>query len=349
VLQDPLFTQIVAETEASPDLYRPSKFWDYLNSVNTQWLDEFGLENFKRTVSQNYYNWLIVDHEDVQFRAVLKVWLRHPTLSPLLVRMEVPDLLRTASGLEKQFGKRAQLTYRLFVAMLWDVAVRSDRLGLAKGLEEPELGRPIGIWRGKKRISQDLANSIRECNSIARWSDPLDVGHPAVGELGAGYGRVAYALLKNTRVRYFIFDIPPALYVSHWYLSRLFPDRKVVPFQPMATFRDVEATLQTADIAFFTPNQMALFPDGYFDVFLSISSLPEMSFDQIKNYLTLISRVSGGTVYLKQWRRWVNERDGFEFTYDQLVLPDRWILKMDTPDLVQPLFQERAWTRRRGD
>jgi putative sugar O-methyltransferase len=345
LLQDPTFKAMVAEIGASPDLYKPSRFWDDLNPVNTGWLNEFGLENFKRTVSQNYFNWLIVSHRDVQFRAAAREWLRRPTLRPLLTRMESPELLRTVIGLENAFGKRAQLTYCLFVAMLWDVTSRHDPLGLTKKLEEPTLGTPLGIVSAGRRISQDLANSIREYNAIARWSAGRAGKRTAIAELGAGYGRLAHVALTNPNNRYFVFDIPPALFVSQWYLSRLFPDRKVFSFRHFESFESVAAELEASDIVFATPNQMALFPERYFDVFASISTLPEMSLAQISNYLTLIARLTARTVYLKQWRQWTNEKDKFDFSYDHLVLPPEWNLRRDATDIIQPLFQERIWTR----
>src|SRR5215218_6686446 len=118
MLHTPLFKAIVAEIDASPEIYKPSRFWDHLNSVNTQWLDELGIANFKRTVAQNYYNWLIVSRRDPQFRAVLREWLRSPSLRPLRTRMHRPEMLRTTDGLERQFSTAARLVYQLFVAML---------------------------------------------------------------------------------------------------------------------------------------------------------------------------------------------------------------------------------------
>ena len=42
-------------------------------------------------------------------------------------------------------------------------------------------------------------------------------------ELGAGHGRVANVILHAVaNVQVVIVDIPPALYVSQWYLSNLF-------------------------------------------------------------------------------------------------------------------------------
>jgi hypothetical protein len=144
--------------------------------------------------------------------------------------------------------------------------------------------------------------------------------------------------------RYVVFDIPPALYVSQWYLTRLFPGRKIFRFRRFHTFAAVREELAEADLAFLTPSQLALFPDEYFDAFVSISTLPEMTMAQIENYISLMSRVTRRTIYLKQWRAWRNEKDGFTFTYDKVRMPSHWLLQLDSTDRVQPLFQERVWT-----
>ncbi len=348
MLRDADFLGMVAEVGTSPALYRPSRFWDSLNSVNTKWLEEFGLDNFKRTVAQNYFNWLVVGPSDPQFRAVFREWLRRPSMRPLRTRMAEPELLRTTIGLERSFGLYQRLIYRLFVGMQWEVAAREDALGLTNQLEEPVLGNPIDIRSGGRRISQDLANSVRECSTVSRWCAPLETGRPTIAELGAGYGRLAFVFLAGTKARYVIFDIPPALYVSQWYLCRLFPERNVFRFRHFDRFGEIEAELERCDVAFFTPNQLLAFPDEYFDVFLSISTLPEMSLDQITNYLSAMARLARLVIYLKQWRRWFNDKDGFEFTYDRLTLPNDWAIRLDRPDAVQPLFQERVWARSSG-
>jgi putative sugar O-methyltransferase len=344
VVNDNEFKEMVAEVSASPALYRPSRFWDPLNSLNQEWLEEFGLEQFKRTVSQNYFNWMVVSPFNVQFRAVFKEWLRSPSLRPFRSRMGERGLIR-AIGPKRSFGPYQRFIYRLFVSMGWEVAANDDTLSLRSRLDEPSLGTPIEIWSDGKRISQDLVNSIRECNAVDRFCTPLTVGSPVVAELGAGYGRLASVFLAGTKARYVIFDIPPALYVSQWYLTRLFPERKIFKFRHFDRFGEIEKELEQSDLAFFTPNQLRSFPDAHFDAFVSISTLPEMSLDQIANYLVEMARLARSGVYLKQWREALNAQDGYRFNYQSLVLPEPWKLQLDRRDAVQPLFQERAWSR----
>jgi hypothetical protein len=59
--------------------------------------------------------------------------------------------------------------------------------------------------------------------------------------------------LKTTPCRYFVFDIPPALYLSQWYLTTLFPERRAFEFRHFDTFEEIESELSRAEIASSPP------------------------------------------------------------------------------------------------
>jgi putative sugar O-methyltransferase len=337
---------MIREVESGPALYRPSSFWDSLGAVNRDMIHELGLSNFKRTVAQNYFNWLVISTRDVQFKSALKAFLKSPNLQPILNRMTPPILLRTTIKLEDHIGARELYVYKLFVGMLWEVATRQDWSGLSKDIEEPAIGSPIEIRRREKPISQDLANSIREYHAMLSAETMLAKQRKRVGELGAGYGRLGHVFLHEGRTSYHVFDIPPALHVSQWYLSRLFPNRKVFTFRHFDSFEEIREELADCEVAFFTPNQMEYFPAEYFDIFLSISTLPEMSPPQVRHYLQLMSRLSSKYIYLKQWSDWFNPADQVRYRKQDFDLDAAWRLCLDREDLIQPLFFERLWQKR---
>jgi putative sugar O-methyltransferase len=360
IAQDTL-RAMVKEVAESSELYRPSKFWVDLNEINQAMLDELGLDNLKRTLAQNYFNWLVTSKQDPQYRAVRKLWMRRPSLQPYRNRLEAPSLLKTlqpylgrlenpsmpvdSMGSAPAIGSRELRTYKLFVGMLWEYSMQQDWSGIGERAAEPTVGNPIGLFRGEKLISQDLANSIREYNSMLSDAKDLARTPKRVAELGAGYGRVAHVFLSDECTKYFIFDIPPALFVSQWYLGRVQPGKKVFEFRHFDRFADIAEELETADVAFFTPNQMELFPDAFFDIFASISTLPEMAAPQIDNYLRQAERLASRYVYLKQWIEWENPADAHRVTNDSMRLTNGWIPVFDRPDAVQPNFFERLWRR----
>lgn len=360
-----LLRQMFSEVAAGPEIYRPSRFWTDMNDINQAMLDELGLVNIKRTLAQNYFNWLVTSPKDPQFRAVRRLWLKHPTLQPFLNRLETPSLLKTlqpylgklanpsmsrsSMGTAPQIGARELRIYKLFVGMLWEYAVQQDWSGISKRAIEPKVGNPIELIRRDRLISQDLANSIREYNAILSDDHELARSPKRVAELGAGYGRLGNVFLADGCTKYFVFDIPPALFVSQWYLAAANPGLKVFQFRHIDTLPEVEKEIAAADVLFFTPNQLELFPGGYFDIFASISTLPEMAAVQIDHYLRQAERLAGRYVYLKQWLDWENPADGYRVTGESMRLGGDWSPVYDRKDAVQPHFFERLWRKgRRG-
>jgi hypothetical protein len=141
-------------------------------------------------------------------------------------------------------------------------------------------------------------------------------------EIGAGYGRGAFALLHRfPQARYTIVDIEPAASISRWYLEQLLPGRVEV----------------------VSPDEMAALPTGAFGLGLSISSLQEMRADQVAGYLELLDRVCAGVVYLKQWARWDNQADGITQRFEDYPIPRRWQALFGGRAPVQTRFVQAAW------
>ena len=343
--------EMAAELEAAPAIYRPSRFWQRLNEINVRMLAEAGLTDFKRTVAQNYFNWLVLQKEDPQFQTLLRYWRSHPTLRPLLNRMERPTDVQTTEAATNFSRGRDFFIYKIFVGLLWEYMLAHDRTGLGRRLEEPLEGNPIRIRRRGRRISQDLANSILELNLLVEHfgsggASKRDFASARIAELGAGYGRVAHVTTEYAPgSSYFIVDIPPALLVSQHYLSSLYPDDRMFRFRRFERFEDVREELEQSRIAFLTPNQLDLLPDGYFDACLTISTLPEMSRDQADHYVSLLSRKSGHLLYLKQWISWKNTFDDVCVAREDYALGPGWKLAYNEIDSVQPAFFNALWTR----
>jgi putative sugar O-methyltransferase len=332
-----------AHVAASPEMYRPGAFWGDLLEDNLRMLRADGIRSFKRTVSNNYYNWLVLSPADPQLRGAVVEWLRHPALAPLRAEMGTTRGLRTMDR-DGAFDlpRRHAALYRLFVALTWERARREDRLGLTERLSEPEVGDPVRLTTRGRAVSQDLANSIIECNYAARSGHVRDGAR--VAELGAGYGRLAHVFSAAARVVYCIFDIPPALAVAQWYLRELLGEDRVVRFRPDADAASIEA-LEPGTVAFFTPDQLELFPDGWFDLTQTISTLPEMPERQAEHFLGMLTAKSSGELFLKQWKSWRNDADDIEFSEDRYVPPPGWRTVARRTDPVQPLFFNQRWRR----
>ena len=340
-----LIDQMQRAVGSGPEIYRPGAFWDDLIKVNLEMINTEGIENFKRTIANNYYNWLVTTPRDRQIRHALLRWARRPSLAPLMNHVEGPTSGLRTTNRERSFAlsRSRRWRYKFFVGTIWETARQGDVRGLTERLSEPEVGNPIRIQHRGRLISQDLGNSIIEWTFVSR-SGVADDGC-RVAELGAGYGRLAYVFAKASATVYCIFDVPPALAVAQWYLSAVLGSDRVRPYSPGKDFTLVERQLAPGIVAFFTPDQIDMFPDGWFDLTQTISTLPEMPVPQAAHYLEVLTAKSRRAVFLKQWRRWRNEADQADLLEKQYMLPAPWRVSERRIDPIQPAFFNQLWLR----
>jgi putative sugar O-methyltransferase len=298
----------------------PSRFWTKLGAEHERELERHGVDTVKRRQALRYFTWrwrpramlrseqlrfLVANTAPVTWAAVL----REP--------ISVDDELWHGSGFSRAERRLTVIATRL----VWAYAeLHGDPAVLA--LPEPELGAPLPIRFRGRLISQDLANCALEARCIER---ALGGRAPAsIVEIGGGYGRTAYALLsRHPEATYTIVDIEPALTISRWYLSQLFaPER----------------------LRFLTPGEAAALGADTFDLGVSISSLQEMTPEQVADYLRLLDRVVAGDVFLKQWETWHNPDDDVELRFDGYPFPERWQRLLWEPAPVQTRFVQAAWS-----
>jgi putative sugar O-methyltransferase len=336
---------MTTEVMAAPAIYRPSRFWDDLNQRNRSQIRDVGFDSFKRTVNQNYFNWLIVDRRDPQFRRLLRWWLRRPRPSVIGARLRGREDIEVPGGRIHPFRQpRARLVYAVFVALLWEFARRRDpghRLDL---LEEPTLGDPIAVLYRGRSISQDLGNSALELGAIEEALTYSLAAGQTVIEIGAGYGRLAWlALALTPGLRYLVVDIPPALAIAQEYLTSLFPERRAFRFRHFDRYEEVAAEMSESEIVFLTPNQLEAIPALDADLTVNISSFHEMRPDQVANFLDQVGRHTDGIFYMKQWRAWTNELDGVTIRQEDYPIPASWERVYEREHPVQSEFFEAAY------
>ena len=309
----------VGKERGGPVTAEPSRFWKELADQHREDLETLGYDVVKRRQALRYFTW-----------SPLAFW--YFGQFPFLLR-QLPlatwrrcaferHRLDAASWHPVRWDPLRRWLYGFEVRLLWEFARRHGDPRVL-GLEEPALGSPLPVeWEGRL-VSQDLANSALEARAI---SEALaDRPQPReILELGAGYGRSAYALLHLfPSARYTIVDIEPAISISRWYLGRLFPKER---------------------LRFLEPSQAGEIASGSVDLALSISSLQEMTLPQVSEYLQLIDRVtSGGICYLKQWTSWRNPADKVTLEVARYPYPDSWSRLFFRKCLVQTAFSEGAW------
>ena len=298
---------------------KPSIFWERLAAEHRREFEVHGLDGVKRRQALRYFNW----------RWRWKYLYKSEQFRFLLGHTAPPSWFRAAAGLDVSdqvwddlgWGRPDRWLYCFAVRLLWLYAERHGDCDVL-ALPEPELGGPLPVSLRGRLISQDLANGALELAAIRR---ALKGRAPrSVLEVGAGYGRTAYILLNLfPDMTYTIVDIDPAIRISEAYLSALFPANRV---------------------RFWSPSEFADVDNESFDLVISISSLQEMTQEQVSWYLSRFDPlVPDGIVYLKQWRRWFNPADEVTLDIDSYPIPQQWSLIFKQACPVQTSFVQLAW------
>lgn len=312
-------------------------------------LDAFGIDNFKRTVSHNYQNWLIARAEDRQWQGLRAIWQQERFIEPLLNTIEAVDdagfIWEREQPVYSLSDPESMAIYKLATGILWEVALARDALGFLAGFEESLIGNPIRLRRKGLLISQDAAHSARDLNSLFSLAKLSKSGQITFAELGAGQGRLAEMIGRTTAHRYYIFDIAPTLAVSQWYIQKLFPDEKVFTFRHFESWNQIEEELDASRFAFFTANQISLMPKESVDVFINLCSLMEMQAEQIDYFLERIGEVTRDVFMSKQWYAWDNPNDHNHVTKDDFRLKQGFdLLHEETDEIHRDLFLQ-IWRR----
>jgi hypothetical protein len=230
--------------------------------------------------------------------------------------------------------------YTVFMGLLWQFALMVDQLGCLRCCREPAFGGPLAVKYQGRLISQDLATSAVELNRIAHEIEIDKIRN--VAEIGSGYGRLAYVTrIRFPEMEYCLFDIPPALVIARNYLFAVCGADSVLMCEaggPRVVRQQPAARIRT-----FLPHEMELFPDGYFDLVINISSFDEMPRQQVANYFSLIDRKCQGWLYLKGHEctpPWCKVSGG---GLKDMPYPEKWKMVYSGKDPFSPPFIERIY------
>ena len=147
----------------------------------------------------------------------------------------------------------------------------------------PRFGNQSGAIYKSKFIASGLLNDViaSQLESLVRG-----IERPVIAEIGGGYGKLAYCLLRDLpRFRYFDFDLPETLCTAAYYLGKCFPEKRMLLYGESGDF-------EYFDIILMPPWQIDKLKSA--DLFFNKNSLGEMSADTARTYIAHIARVTRG-------------------------------------------------------
>ena len=302
-----------------------SNYWNQLNKTNIEQITNYGYENFKQTVTKNYFTWTVsVDHPYAKNLKLLA-----PKLSIDIPKEELEKV-------HPLFTPRESLLYNEITLHFLNYMLSIGAGSQLETLEEPLIGNPPCLSYQGRRISQDIFNSLLEYLPINAHCPIQNIS--TIIEVGAGSGRTAFCFISlHPGIKYVIVDFPPALYISQKYLSEVFPEKKVMHFRPFEKYEEISDEYSQADVVFLTPDQLKNLPNKSSDLFLAIDCLHEMKPDIIAYYFKEADRLSS-YMYFKCWQKTLVPYDNLDYSSESYPVPSSWRLLFKQPCVVPSDF-----------
>jgi hypothetical protein len=178
----------------------------------------------------------------------------------------------------------------------------------------------LQVLKGKP-MSPDLLFSVDDFYNLCELDPRVATEEVVVADLGAGWGRLGYVLLRaNPRAHYVILDIPETLLVANERLPRVLADASVGDYAATRAINLFERdTLLTKNLWILGCHDLARFATSSIDVVANIASFQEMPANQVNAYLGIFDQAAlGGSVYLR------NNWAGVQSSYTELAVPEGW-------------------------
>lgn len=194
-----------------------------------------------------------------------------------------PNMKGVFYGTNKKIGYLNKIYYlndTVHRLCLWRTLL-GDRFSF-DALVAPVIGNPYGCFVGDKFINMGADYQHYYATSI---NDLLleKHGRKVVAEIGGGFGGMAYYLIRDaSNTVYVDFDLPENLALTSYYLSKAFPDKKILLYGE-ADF-NIES-LSEYDIILMPSFELDKLPDGACDLVFNSYSLAEMSRQTINHYV----------------------------------------------------------------
>jgi putative sugar O-methyltransferase len=192
----------------------------------------------------------------------------------------------------KKFNKniflKKYLVHRVFKKQydLWNF--HNSLKKSSSNLKTPRFGNQIGANIDNNFVTlASFSNEVISSNLNELLKSDTK---PCIAELGAGYGQLAFHLLKKKKnFCYIDFDIPEVLCLAAYYLIKSFPKKKSVLYGEK---KFTKKNIFNSQLIFLPYYEIQKLTKNSIDLFINICSLGEMEKPSVKQYCKFINKSS---------------------------------------------------------
>jgi putative sugar O-methyltransferase len=311
-----LLEQMLNDLRRAPEQYRPTNYWEVHAKRFLPELRRLGLKDFRRRKNSVLGAFGATDPEPLQFDFFYSLVFNNPVsrLLPFQERvLHFFNRLAHARPLSQQSLKYLRRIAPVRTFDYYDVAPEDmrqlsydfvrregERVGARpiSALEASLAGNPADVFTVQGR-SYTMATLFYYLHYVycSQFIDFENVRTYA--ELGSGMGKQVEVLRKlHPRTCFFLFDIPPQLYVAERFLSTVFP-ADVVSYEQTRTLTELPQP-EPGRIFIFGSWQFPMLDRAKVDLFWNAASFQEMEPDVVLNYLRSVNQCAAA-VFLHEF------------------------------------------------
>lgn len=154
-------------------------------------------------------------------------------------------------------------------------------------LAGPKVGNPFGVLIDGALVPYDSEYQHYCAHQILNL---VSARPSVVGEIGSGYGGMAYYLLRDGKQHTYIgFDVPESIALTSYYLLKSFPSARFLLYGE----KELNAeTIAASDIVLLPLFQMDAIQPETLDLMFSSHVMADLSSDAVAEYLRVIRRMT---------------------------------------------------------
>jgi len=227
-----------------------SRFWHILNIRNIDQINNMGIKDFASTVALNYFTFTDFNDERIG-NLISEIRSNNYEITNYDIFKKYNNLNHTQS-INHNIILNLLYTYYKNFHDVSSLNVFKDKNYLIEQTPHIEIDNI--------KITQDRINSALEYITIKKIINKYQKKVNLL-EIGAGSGRTTETILafeKDNIGKYFIVDLPPALYLNYIRLKTNFPQKKIKVANNINNYEEMKKFIENYDVIFLLPHQLDL-------------------------------------------------------------------------------------------
>lgn len=298
-----LLDLMMNDNKKAPKLYQATNYWFRYEKILIPELKTLGLHNFRRRHNSLLSSFGACDYlPSSEFTNIQ--YVKREGFSRKLVHFFLRNLLKN-----KKFEKLINYVASGYVGisqndlnlLSYEFANYYGRMNKAKPIENFEgsqVGNPENaFWIDGKLYTTALLNYYVKYSYCCQFLNFNSIN--TITEIGSGGAKQIEVIKKlHPHITFYLFDIPPPLYVTEQYLQSLFPG-SVISYRETRNTEQISTT-EPGKIFIFGPEKISELKDLSYDFFFNTHSFQEMEPKIVLNYLNFVNSQTKKYVFLAE-------------------------------------------------